>query len=302
MIFFIKNKINKEKIDGLKNLFYQSRFFLKIFNKGKKMLDGMIILWTILTILSVIYVSCDLIFITPNPYLMKIGWILVTLYTGVFGLFIYLLSCKEPMAQTHEEFIKPLWKHAVGSTIHCLAGDATGIIILAVFLSFFRVSIPFEITLEYIGGFAFGLLIFQSIFMKKMLKGNYFYAVRKTLFPEWLSMNLIMGGMIPVMVIWMILDPISKDPTSLHFFARMSLASIVGAFFSFFGNRWLVKHGLKHGMMTTRKDEKLETMKEKTHSEQVSRTKLSLAMFLSFLGLSIGVVISIIFAKTYTSI
>ena len=262
-----------------------------------EMLDGMILIWSILSVLSVIYVTYDLIFVTPNPYLMKTGWILVTLYTGVFGLFIYLLSCKEPFKMSHEKFIAPLWKQAVGSTIHCLAGDATGIILLAVFLSFFTVSIPIEITLEYLGGFAFGLLIFQSIFMKKMLKSSYFYAIRKTFYSEWLSMNLIMGGMIPVMVIWIVLDPLSKDPTSLHFFAKMSLASIVGALFSFSGNRWLVKHGLKHGMMTKRKNEKQEVMKKMSHEKQVSSIKKTIALILSLLGLLLGILISVIFAK-----
>jgi len=262
-----------------------------------EMLNGMILLWTILTVLSVVYVTYDLIFVTPNPYIMKTGWILVTIYTGIFGLFIYLLSCKAPLTMTHEKFIAPLWKQAIGSIIHCLAGDATGIILLAIFLSFFKVSIPIEITLEYLGGFAFGLLIFQSIFMKKMLKSSYFQAIRKTFYSEWLSMNLIMGGMIPMMVFWSVLDPISKNPTSLHFFAKMSTASIVGALFSFVGNRWLVKHNLKHGMITKRKDEKQEAMKEMTHEKTVSSTKKSIALILSLFGLLLGILISIIFVK-----
>ena len=39
------------------------------------------------------------------------------------------MSCKEPAPGTHEEFIKPLWKQGLGSAIHCVAGDATGIIV-----------------------------------------------------------------------------------------------------------------------------------------------------------------------------
>lgn len=55
----------------------------------------------------------------------------MTLYLGPVGLFLYVLSCKEPFPGTHERFIQPLWKQGMGSTIHCVAGDATGIIVAA---------------------------------------------------------------------------------------------------------------------------------------------------------------------------
>jgi len=205
------------------------------------------------------------------------------------------------MEKTHEEFTKPLWKQAVGSTIHCLAGDATGIIIIAIILTFFALPESFEITLEYIGGFLFGLLIFQSIFMKKMLKGSYFYAIKKTFYPEWLSMNLIMGGMIPVMVIWSKLDLLSDNVGSLHFYVKMSFATIVGAILSYPGNYWLVKRGLKHGMATVRKEQASEEIEEMDMSkyEKTSSKKKMFAMIWSLSGLLLGIIIAIIFAQIF---
>lgn len=100
------------------------------------MLDGALILWFMLTFLSFIYAAYDLIRTTPAEPVMKIGWLLVILYTGPFGLFMYLLSCKEPLPGEHETFTSNLWKQSLGSEIHCVAGDATGIIIAAIVLSF----------------------------------------------------------------------------------------------------------------------------------------------------------------------
>jgi hypothetical protein len=58
-----------------------------------------------------------------NPqWLMKWGFILVTLYMGPIGLLLYVLADKEPKPGTHEEFTSALWKQGVGSTIHCLRG------------------------------------------------------------------------------------------------------------------------------------------------------------------------------------
>jgi hypothetical protein len=60
--------------------------------------------------------------------------LLVTPYMGPLGL---LIADKEPRPGTHEQFTAPLWKQGVGSTIHCVAGDATGIILAAVVTAMF---------------------------------------------------------------------------------------------------------------------------------------------------------------------
>jgi hypothetical protein len=109
-----------------------------------------------------------------------------------------------------------------------------------------------DAVIEYIAGFAFGLLIFQALFMKEVLGGSYWQAVKGTWFPEWLSMDAVMAGMIPVMVILMTRDMRAMEPTSLRFWGIMSLASLVGAALAYPVNWWLVDNGLKHGMGTER--------------------------------------------------
>jgi hypothetical protein len=94
-------------------------------------LDGALLLWFALTGLSVAYVAYDLFTHTPEMRVMKWGWIAVTAYSGPVGLFFYLIGCKEPLPRTHERFVAAPWRQALGSTIHCLAGDATGIIFAA---------------------------------------------------------------------------------------------------------------------------------------------------------------------------
>lgn len=113
------------------------------------MITGIITVWFSLTALSALFVTYDLLTNTPAMGVMKLGWVLVVLYTGPVGLFIYLLSCREPLPGTHELFIAPLWKQAVGSTIHCLAGDATGIILAAVITSRFEFPRALDIIIWY---------------------------------------------------------------------------------------------------------------------------------------------------------
>ncbi len=219
---------------------------------GSSPWDLVILFWFALTIPSVLYVAYDLITNTPEMGVMKWGWILVTLYTGVLGLVIYLLSCREPLPGTHERFIAPQWKQAVGSTVHCLAGDGVGIVVAAAITAALGLPMGLDLVAEYIAGFTFGLLVFQALFMKDMLGGDYATAVRRTIVPEWLSMNAVMAGMIPVMVVLMTRDPVGMEPTGFHFWGIMSLALIVGALVAYPVNWWLVATGLKHGMGTDR--------------------------------------------------
>ncbi len=216
------------------------------------MLDAALMVWFALTFASTAYVAYDLLARTPAMGVMKLGWILVLLYTGPVGLTLYLASCRRPSGTSHEAFVAPRWKQALGSTIHCLAGDATGIIAAAAITGTLAFPLGVDLIIEYAAGFTFGLLIFQALFMKAMKGGSYLAAVRATVLPEWLSMNALMAGMLLVMVVLTTQDPSAMEPTSGRFWGVMSIATIVGGLLAYPVNWWLVASGLKHGMGSPR--------------------------------------------------
>jgi hypothetical protein len=110
-----------------------------------------------------------------------------------------------------------------------------------------------DLAVEYAAGFAFGLLIFQALFMKDMMGGSYRTAVRMSFLPEWLSMNMVMAGMIPAMVVLMMgRDMRAMEPGQLLYWGTMSFGVIVGFATAYPVNWWLVAKGLKHGMGTQR--------------------------------------------------
>ena len=216
------------------------------------MIDAALIIWFVLTGFSVAYVAWDAFTRNPELTVMKVGWVLVTLYAGPVAAALYVLSCQEPGPYQHEAFIKPLWKQALGSTIHCLAGDATGIILAAAITTALGFPMWLELISEYVLGFSFGLLFFQALFMRDMLGGSYPRAVARSFMPEWLSMNGVMAGMIPVMVVLAGRDMQAMEATSLRFWGIMSLATLVGGVIAYPVNVWLVTKGLKHGMGSVR--------------------------------------------------
>jgi uncharacterized protein DUF4396 len=88
----------------------------------------------------------------PEPAVMKWGFVLVTLYMGPIGLLLYVMTDKEPTPGSHEDFIKPLWKQGVGSTVHCVAGDATGIIVAAVSVALIGLPMWMALIIEHAAG------------------------------------------------------------------------------------------------------------------------------------------------------
>jgi hypothetical protein len=217
-------------------------------------IDLLVLVWLVLIVLSVAYVGYDIFRYTPEMTVMKWGWVLVTLYLGPLAVGLYVLSDKEPRPGTHEEFVKPLWKQGVGSTIHCVAGDATGIILAATVTAILGLPMWIDLIVEYLLGFAFGLFIFQSLFMKDMFGGSYRKSLKHSFRPEWLSMNMMMAGMVLVMVPGMMgNDMRAMEPSQLLYWGVMSAGVIAGFITAYPVNVWLVWAGLKHGLTTVRK-------------------------------------------------
>ena len=214
------------------------------------MLQGAILVWFTLTGLSLLLLVIDLLTNSPVSWVQKLAWFLVVCYTGPLGLIAYLYACRRPFKGGHDAATRAWWKQGINSEVHCLAGDATGIIIAASIVPAFALTNGWDILIEYGAGFVCGLLIFQALMMIKMFNGNYFMAVRKTFFAEAVSMNFVMAGMVPTMVLLAAAWPDSMKPTEWDFWFRMSLASIVGGVLAFPINAWLVDRKLKHGCMT----------------------------------------------------
>ena len=216
------------------------------------MLDGVMLLWFLLAAVSLLFVAID-IRGTPESPVMKWGFVLLTAYTGVVGAFLYILGCREPLPGTHEQYTTAQWRQTLGSTMHCVAGDGVGILAGAVISSVLGISGIAEMILEYILGFAFGWSIFQALFMRDMAGGSYVSALKSTFMAELLSMDLLMAGMMPTMMILRRHVPAADNPLTPNFWFVMSMALLVGFIIAYPMNWWLVANHLKHGMMTVRR-------------------------------------------------
>jgi manganese oxidase len=235
-------------------------------------IDYALAIWFVLAAASTAYVGVDQYRNNPEPVVMKWGFILITLYLGPVGLLLYVLADKEPRPGEHEAFVKPLWKQGIGSTIHCVAGDATGIILAAAITASLGLPMGVDLVVEYLAGFAVGLLIFQALFMRRMMGGSYWENVRKSFAPEFISMNCMMAGMAPTMSFLMMgRDMRAMEPTELVFWGVMSLGVAVGFAAAYPVNVWMVAAGIKHGLMTERESEPKAHPHEREHGGHAMR-------------------------------
>ena len=282
------------------------------------MLDGVMLLWFLLAALSLLFVVVD-IRTTPASPVLKWGFKLLTAYTGPVGAFLYVLGCREPPPGLHERYVATRWRQVLGSTMHCVAGDGVGILAGAVIASLFHLPKVTDIALEYALGFGFGWSVFQSLFMRDMAGGSYLRALSSAFFPELLSMNCLMAGMVPAVTLAMASTPASRDPSVPSFWFIMSMALLVGFITAYPMNWWLVSRHMKHGMMTVRPphesaDRGAQTSVHDNHSpseqsggvqrkskpptdsdvKSVSSSVITWMTILSFLVFGLGVSIAII--------
>ena len=212
--------------------------------------QGGLVLWFSLVALSVAFVVID-IRKAPVNLVLKWAFVILAVFTGPFAAFFYVLGCREPLKDTHSLYVSVRWRQVLGSTMHCAAGDGIGIIAGAALVAYLQPVGWIDLPLEYVLGFGFGWTFFQAFAMRDMAGGSYLRSLRQTFVPEFLSMNVLMAGMVPAMAIVRPYVVGGTDPLSGGFWFVMSAALIVGFVFAYPVNWWLVARGLKHGMITS---------------------------------------------------
>jgi hypothetical protein len=214
------------------------------------MLDGIMLLWWILTIPSFLFVVVDIWRTTPESPVLKWAFVILTAFTGPLGAFFYVLGCREPLRGSHEQYVATRWRQVLGSTMHCVAGDGIGIVVGAAIGGVLTLSFWPDFLLEYVLGFGFGWAFFQAFAMRDAAGGSYLKSLKMTFLPELLSMNLLMTGMLIASRFAMPRVVGSDDPMRPQFWFVMSMALIVGFVCAYPINWWLVANHMKHGMMT----------------------------------------------------
>jgi hypothetical protein len=169
-----------------------------------------------------------------------------------FPAFLYALGCREPLPGLHERYVAARWRQTLGSTMHCVAGDGVGILAGAVLAGILGLTGAAEVILEYVLGFAFGWMTFQTFFVREMTGGLLFPLTYQRLHSGAALDEPVYGrngadgdGVAEGHC----LRGRSHDRRLL---VRKSIGVMVGFMIPHPMNWWVVANHLKHGMTTVR--------------------------------------------------
>lgn len=218
----------------------------------------LILIWYISGFILALWVIYDVLYInTAVNKPLKIGWPIIMFFFSVIGLFLYIWTCRVPRIaylkadetkKAHHEYVANTLSKVTGSVIHCVSGDALGIVTAMVIGRYVGLHFWSEFTAEYIIGFLFGWLLFQYPAMKSM--GNTStQALWKGGRAEFFSMITLMTGM--GSVDWFLAPQLVSSPplpTTYAFWGIAGFALLIGSFLTYPMNWWLVSIGWKHGM------------------------------------------------------
>jgi len=216
-------------------------------------MNAFLAIWFVSAFLAALWAAYDMI--KNQPAIMpviKIAWVLIILYLGVIGLALYIFSCRVRPDQDHDAFVAPMWKRALGSTIHCVSGDALGMVIVAVIVSTTHLPMAVEFAIEYVFAFLFGWLLFQVTPIMVLMGKTFREALSSGARAEFVSLTVMVMGMFPTMYALMKAAGGSGEhmpsPLGPVFWGIMSASIAVGFIVSYPANWWMVTAGWKRGM------------------------------------------------------
>jgi hypothetical protein len=218
-----------------------------------------VLTWFISGLLLALWVIYDVLYVnTAVSTPLKIGWPIIMSFFSVLGLLLYIITCRAPRTahlnvedkeKAHHNYVATTFDSVTGSVVHCVAGDALGIVIAMSISRFLGAGFWVEIIAEYILGFLFGWILFQYPSMRSMGNDSVGLTLWKAGRAEFLSMITLMAGMILVLrSVTPLVVSSPPLPTTYAFWGIAFFALLVGSLLTYPMNWWLVSIRWKHGM------------------------------------------------------
>jgi hypothetical protein len=209
--------------------------------------DHFLVTWLLLTAGSMSYVAIDLERFKQATWGVKFSWVWISVVFGPLGLVAYLFSYQKPQSSLDPKVQTADWRRALGATVYSVAGSALGMILVQVIFntipSIDEASPVINILIIYLMPLLTGWLIFRTPAVISALQTRYWIAIRRTLLAEVISVNLVLSGAIPLILIPSNWYPDFFGPASPPTFMLFSLAATAGALFTYPYHAWMIRRG-----------------------------------------------------------
>ncbi|MFX0145634.1 MAG: DUF4396 domain-containing protein [Candidatus Hodarchaeota archaeon] len=210
-------------------------------------LDHFLVTWLLLTAGSMCYVAIDLERYKQATWGVKFAWVWISVIFGLLGLVAYLFSYQKPRRSQDPKFQAEGWRRALGATVYAAAGSALGMILVQVIFNtapFIEEASPVvSFIIIYLIPLLIGWLIFRTPAMASALQTRYWDVIQRALLAEVISLNFVLSGAIPTLLIPSNWYPDFFGPASPPTYLLLSLAVTAGALISYPYQIWMINRG-----------------------------------------------------------
>ncbi|HIG0360906.1 TPA: DUF4396 domain-containing protein [Clostridium sporogenes] len=239
-------------------------------DQGVSGLDGISIIFSLISILGAIWVSLHLYFRMKNlSILTKFMWILTVLILGPIGIWFYIISyINSPWIKMNGKimYLRSLWKQTSVATLSGLAFGASSMIVVNYILTYIGSPLIFfyarygvyllgnpmilKMIISYLIAFSLNLFVFMPTMLIEMKDVKYKDAVKESLLLVFISMTSVSIGM--MLSMWwlnMTYSPIMLQEDNILWFGFMFLSTFIGFLTAYIPNWILVRNGKKMGTL-----------------------------------------------------
>ncbi|AVQ47606.1 DUF4396 domain-containing protein [Clostridium botulinum] len=239
-------------------------------DQGVSGLDGISIIFSLISILGTIWVSLHLYFRMKNlSTLTKLMWILTVLLLGPIGIWFYIISyINSPWIKINGKiiYLRSLWKQTSVATLSGLAFGGASLIVVNYILTYIGSPlIPFyarfgfyllgnpmiiKMLISYLISFLLDLFVFRPTMLIEMKDIKYKDAVKESVLLVFISLTSISIGM--RLSIWwfnMSYSPTMLQEDNILWFGFMAISVFIGFLTAYIPNWILVRSGKKMGTL-----------------------------------------------------
>jgi hypothetical protein len=208
--------------------------------------------WILLVGASLVLLLLDAARGTPWSVGALLSWMLVVLFSGPLGLFVYFVTWRRPLrAEPPDNMLTTAWR-ALGAASWCVAwvllGTAAVIMVVVSYMDVFSdapiLNIFFSVGLPFLSPF----LIYLVMHLTSLREGSRFI-ISWSPMALFISVCAVMAGSYPLMIV--LIDrwlggpyPFGWNLTNALIFVILCLGAFSGALIAYLPQYWMIRRGL----------------------------------------------------------
>jgi dienelactone hydrolase len=280
----------RDQVEWLKQYVSGGNFYLigPSFRASALVIDRVLLVWFALTASSLVLLLMDMFREGAAPWPIRLIWLLVVVFFGPLGLFVYFVSFRQSMRLEDQESGMSNLKYALGLTAWSVSSNFVGVILVLAGATVVDINLYVVIASAYVMAFIAGEIISSCTRWALMRDDRHRANPSRLLFTQIISTNLVLTGAGPVFLLlnrgwleqWY---PFGIDLGSPSFWGVLALAAIAGAIIVYPIHVWMIRRRLTQWIRPL--DTGADYVLPEQEAHKIDRSKILVITMLTYLFL-----------------